>query len=60
MPEDGSVARCGAQQVQHDSNGSRLGGAVQPEESKDFTTRDLQVKMIYSDESSVVFSQSTD
>jgi len=59
MPEDGGIARCGSQQVEQDSDGGRFAGAVQPEESKDFTTRNIQVKMIYSDESAVAFGQST-
>jgi hypothetical protein len=54
------MARGGAQQVEQDSDGGSLAGAVQPEESKDLTTRDLQVKMIHGDESAVTFGQSTD
>ena len=59
MPEHGGIARGGAQQVEQDSDGGGLAGAVQPEESKDLATRNLQVKMIYSDESAVAFGQST-
>ena len=39
--------------------GGNLAGAVQPEESKDLTTRNLQVKTIDSDESAIAFGQST-
>ena len=59
MPEDLGIARGGAQQVEQDSDSSSLARAVQPEKSKDLTTRNLQVKMIYSDESAVAFGQST-
>ena len=59
MPEDGGIARCGSQQVEQDSNGGRFAGAVQPEEPKDLATRNLQVKMIYSDKSAVALDQST-
>ena len=59
MPKDGGFARGGAQQVEQDSDGGSLAGAVEPEESKDFTTLNLQVKMIYSHESAVSFGQST-
>jgi hypothetical protein len=46
MPEDGDIGRGGAQQVEQDSDGGSLAGAVQPEESKNLVTRNLQVKMI--------------
>ena len=59
MPEDGGIARGGTQQVEQDSDGGRLAGAVQPEESKDLTTQNLQVKVIYGDESAIAFGQST-
>ena len=59
MPEHGGIARRGPQQVEQNSDSGSLTGAVQPEESKDLTTRNLQVKMIYSDESAVAFGQST-
>ena len=59
MPEDGGIARSGAQQVEQDSDGGSLASAVQPKESKDLTTLNLQVKMIYSDQSAVAFGQFT-
>ena len=59
MPKDGGLSRGGAQEVEQDSDGGSLAGAVKPEESKDLTTRNLQVKMIYSDESAIAFGQST-
>jgi hypothetical protein len=59
MPEDGGTARGGTQQVEQDSDGGSLAGAVQPEESKDLATPNLQIKMIYSDDSAVAFGQST-
>ena len=59
MPEDGGIAGGGAQQVEQDSDGGRLAGAVQPEESKDLPTPNLQVQMIYREESAVAFGQST-
>jgi len=59
MPEDGRIARGGAQQVEQDPDGGRLAGAVQPEESKNLATENLQIKMIYSAESAVAFGQST-
>ena len=59
MTEDGGIARGGAQQVEQDSDGGSLAGAVQPEESKDLTAVNLQIEIIYSDESTVAFSQSS-
>src|SRR5262249_1284365 len=59
VPEDGSIARCGAQQVEQDPDGGSLAGAVQPEKSKNLATRDFQIKMIYRNEFAVPFRQST-
>ncbi len=59
MPEDGGIARSWAQEVEQDSDGGSLTGAIQPEESKNLTTRNLQVKMIYCDESAVPLGNST-
>ena len=59
MPEDGGIARGGAQQVEQNSDSGGFAGAVQPEESKNLTTWNLQVKMIYGGESPVTFGQST-
>jgi hypothetical protein len=58
MSEEGSIARSGAQQVEQDSDGGSLAGAVQPEESKDLPTPNLQVEMIYRDQSAIAFGQS--
>src|SRR5882724_8321183 len=59
MPEDGGIARGGAQQIEQDSDGGSLACAVQPEESKDLTARNFEVKMMYSSEFAVTFGQST-
>jgi hypothetical protein len=59
MPEDGGIAGGGAQQVKQDSDGRSLAGTVQPEESKDLATRNLQIEMINGDESAVAFGQGT-
>src|SRR4051812_5340395 len=59
MSEDGGIARGGTQEVEQDSDGGSLAGAVQPEESKDFTTPNLQVQMIYCHEFAVAFRQPT-
>ena len=55
MAEDGGSARGGSLKVEQDSDGGSFAGAVQPEEPKDLTTRNLQVKMVHSDESAVAF-----
>jgi hypothetical protein len=58
VPEYSGLARGRPQEVEQDSDRGRLAGAVQPEEPKDLTARNLEVKVIYRDESPITLGQS--
>ncbi len=59
LSEDGCLARSGAQQVEQDSDGGSLAGAIQPEEAKDLAAGNLQIQAVYREDSAVAFGQST-
>ena len=47
IPIDGNAARCRADQAANHFDGSRLAGAVRPQETEDDTGRHSKVKVFY-------------
>ena len=58
MAEDRGASRSGPQQVKQNSDGSRLAGAVLPEESENLAAANFQIKILYRDQAPVAFGQS--